>query len=88
MLIGIDVSYLRSALFYSICLYIDSRQGCTTSSSEWNISMQKKNDWKKKEKQNQLFLTPKIIVFVEEKKNASNLLPIYIYFHQVYKFSI
>jgi hypothetical protein len=87
MLIGIDVSYLRSVLFYSIFLYIDSRQGCATSSSEWNISIQN-NDWKKKEKQSQLFVTPKIIVFAEEKKIASHLLPIYIHFHQVYKFSI
>jgi predicted NAD-dependent protein-ADP-ribosyltransferase YbiA (DUF1768 family) len=87
MLIGIEVSYLRSVLFYSICLNIDSRQGCTTSSSEWNISIQK-SDWKTKEKQNQLFMTSKIIVFPEEKQIASNLLPIYTQFHQIYLFSI
>jgi hypothetical protein len=44
MLIGIYVSYLSYILFYSICLYIDTRQGCATSSSEWTISIQK-NDW-------------------------------------------
>jgi hypothetical protein len=41
--------YLSSIWFYSICLYIDTRQSCTTSSSELNISIQK-NDRKKRKK--------------------------------------
>ena len=41
MLIGVYVSNLSSVLLYSMCLYIDTRQGCTTSWCEWTISMQK-----------------------------------------------
>ena len=46
MLIGVYVSNLSSVLLYSICLCIDTRQGCTTSWCEWTISTQK-NDRKK-----------------------------------------
>ena len=49
MLIGVYVSYLSSISFYSIYLYIDTRQDCATFSSEWIFSTQK-NDRKKRKK--------------------------------------
>jgi hypothetical protein len=42
----------------------------------------------KEKKQNRLVVTPIITVFPEEKTFASNVLPIYTHFYQIYKFSI
>ena len=42
----------------------------------------------KEKKQNRLLVAPIITVFPEEKTFASNVLPIYAHFNQVYKFGI
>ena len=68
MLIGVYVSNLSFVLLFSICLCIDTRQGCTKSWCAWTLSIQKTIGKRKKHK----VVTPRQAFFpygVGQKEN-------------------